>query len=227
MENLLVYLPFLVPVVVAQFGERKRWAQYATYGLLAAINIGLLGIAGLALLNEVVQAFMPKPVEPQTITINWLGVAAACLATSILAIPPLIPAVRRWLARSLPIEPKSTVHATALTFAVYQIGLSFGQMAVIGDLENLTKAGTRLTIWDVVLTGVPLTLFALAGVGLFIRRNGQSTLERLGLHRPTWKQLGAAVGLTVFLLALDLGVNLAWQEVNPTSHDLMDRVIKN
>jgi membrane protease YdiL (CAAX protease family) len=227
MTTLLVYLPFLAPAIVAQFAERERWAKYLTYGLLILINLGLLAITGLALLNQVATTVVPQAVQPAALTIDWLGVAMACLLTSILAFLPLIPAVPRLLARLLPIDPGSTVHMTALAFVVYQIGLSLAQMALIGNLENLTQGDLALTIWDIVLTGVPLTLFALVGVGLFVRRDWRSTLQRLGLRRPTWKQLLGAAGVTALFLGLDFIVNVAWQQIDPASYDLLDRVTSN
>jgi membrane protease YdiL (CAAX protease family) len=227
MTTLLLYLPFLAPVVVAQFAERERWAKYLTYGLLIAINLALLGIAGLALLNEIAATYLPQTVQPGSAGVDWLGVAVACLLTSAVAFLPLIPAVRRWVARLLPINADSTVHMTALAFVVYEIGLSLAQLALIGSLENLTESDLALTIWDVVLTGVPLTLFALAGVGLFIHRDWRSTLDRLGLRRPTWRHLILAAGLTVLFLGFDLVVNLAWQRFDPASYDLVNRVTNN
>ena len=203
MENLWIYLPFLVPAVVAQFGERKRWAQYVTYGLLIALNLGLLGVVGLALLNQFAVTFMPESLEAEALAVNWLAVAAVVLVTAIIAWLPLLPQVRGWLARWLPIEPGSMVHMTALVFAVYQIGLSLGQMALIGDLETLIDSELALTIWDVLLTGLPLILFALVGVGLFVRRDLGEGLQRLGLQWPTWRQLLAASGILVLLLALN------------------------
>jgi len=244
METLLLYLPFLVPVAAANLAERHRRSRYVThdprlntlidvglrympYGLLITINVGLLGIAALVLVNELAKMLIPDLVDAQAVAVNWWGVAAACLLTSILAFLPLFPAARRGLARWLPIDPDSPVHTTALAFAVYQIGLSLGQIALIGNLETLTDAELALSIWDVLLTGVPLALFALVGVGLFIRRDGRSTLERLGLRRPTWKQLAAAVGITAALLAFDFCTNLVWEGVAPASYDLMERVTEN
>ena len=241
MEELLIYLPFLVPVVVANFSERHRRSPYRTqdprtnamldaalrylpYGLLIAINLGLLGIAALALLNSLAQMLMPELIEPGAVAVDWLAVAAACFLTSALAFLPLIPAVRRWVARWLPIDPESIVHTTALTFAIYQIGLSLGQMGLIGGLENLVEAELALTIWDVLLSGIPLALLALLGVGLLIRRDGRDTAERLGLRRPTWKQLIVAVGITVLLLGFDFVVNWSWGEVDPSGYELLNRV---
>lgn len=244
MDQLLLFLPFLVPVIVANFSERHRISpynaqdprtgtildvalRYLPHTLLAVINLGLVGLAGLSLLNALAQLLLPEMVEPVALDVNWFAVALACLLTCLLASLPLIPHIRRWLARWLPIDPNSLVHMTALSFAVYQIGLSLGQMALIGDLENLIQAELALTVWDVLLSGIPFLLFALAGVGLLIRRDGRSTWGRLGLFRPNWRQLLAGAGITILLLAFDFFVNWAWQELDPTSYDLLERVSEN
>ncbi|MGD8466199.1 MAG: CPBP family intramembrane metalloprotease [Anaerolineae bacterium] len=227
MVDLLFYLPFLTPVVTAQFGQRRRWAVYATYGLLIAINLGLLGFVGLALLNQLAEVLSPGSMDPEALVVNWLVVAAICLLTAVVAFLPLIPVVRRWMARWLPIDPGSLVHTTALAFAVYQIGLSLAQLALIGNLETLADAEVALTPWDVVTTGIPLLLFGLAGVGLFVRRDVRGVVERLALRRPTLRQLLVAVGVTLLLLAFDYGVTLLWQAVDPAGYDLVDRVANN
>jgi membrane protease YdiL (CAAX protease family) len=244
MESLWLFLPFLVPVVVANLGERHRGMPYATgdsrlgrlldpalrytpYALLIAINLGLLAVVGLALLNQLAKLVMPGELEPQALAANWWGVALACLLAAIVACLPLIPTVRRWLAHWLPIDTDSIVHTTALAFATYQIGFSLAQMALIGDLETLIDSDLVLTIWDVILTGVPLLVFALAGVGLWIRRGWQGTFKRLGLLRPTWRQLLAGIGVTVLLLAFDFGVNLAWEGLDPAGYDVVNRVAEN
>ena len=244
MDQLLIFLPFLVPILVANLSERHRHRPYVAQNprtqelldlglrylpqvLLIAMNLGVLGLAGLSLLNELVGMLMPEMVDPEAMATNWLGSAAAYLITSAVAFLPLIPALRRWVARWLPIDPDSFVHTTALTFAVYQIGLSLAQTALIGSLENLTDVEMRLTIWDVILSGIPLALVALGGVGLLIRRDGRSTLERLGLRRPTWKQLVAAAAIAAVLIGFDAAVSLGWQEVDPTSYELLERVSEN
>lgn len=244
MDQLLIFLPFLVPVVVANFSERHRQRPYIAQNprtqelldlglrylpqvLLIAINLGLLGLAALSLLNALATVLMPEMVDPEVMTVNWLGSAAAYMITSALAFLPLVPAVRRWVARWLPIDPDSVVHGTALTFVIYQIGLSLAQTALIGNLENLTDVEMRLTIWDVILSGIPLTLLALLGVGLLIRRDGRSTLERLGLRRPTWRQLVAAAGIAALMIGFDTAVSLTWQEVDPTGYELLQRVSEN
>ncbi len=244
MEILLLTLPLLVPIVWANFSERHRLSPYVTgnqqrdravdlllrygpYALLGVINLAILAFVGLALLNQVATMLAPESMPPQAQAANWWAVAVVALLTALLACLPLILAVRRWLARWLPINPDSVVHTTALAFAVYQIGLSLGQMAVIGDLENLVATEFALTMWDILLTGLPLVLVGLAGVGLMIRRDGRLTLDRLGLLRPTWMQLLLAAGVTVLLLGFDWGVNLAWEQIDPEGYHLIERVTEN
>jgi membrane protease YdiL (CAAX protease family) len=70
-------------------------------------------------------------------------------------------------------------------------------------------------------------LFAVAGVGLWIRRGGRSTCQRLGLQAPSWRQLLAAAGITVLLLGFDFAVNATWEQVAPSSYDLLQRVSEN
>ena len=244
MEQLLIFLPFLVPVIVANYAERHRRSpytlgspgasrnldlalRYLPYGLLIAINVGLLGLSVLALFNALALMVMPELAEPGVQAGGWLGMSAASFLTALVAFLPLVPQIRRWLARWLPIDADSLVHMTALAFAVYQIGLSLGQMALIGDLELLANSEDILTIWDVILSGVPFVIFALAGVGFFIRRQGPGTWERLGLRRPTWKQLFAAVGIAGLMLGFDFLVSWVWQGIDPTGYDLLEKVNEN
>lgn len=222
--SFLLFLPFVALVVVANLGERQRWARFVTYGSLIATNVALLGIVAVALLIGLLQAVSPQTAAQDTLVGKRWAVSAICLLASAVASLLLVPAVRRFLARWLPIDPGSMVHMTALAFAVYWIGLSATELLLIGDLQALTQADMSLSILDVLLTGLPLLLFAFVGVGLFTRRSGRDVLDRLGLCRPTGKQLLAAAGCTVLLLVFDFGVNWAWQALDPSGFDQLQQV---
>jgi hypothetical protein len=163
--------------------------------------------------------------QPGALDANWLVLAVAAFLTALFGFLPLFRAVRAWLARWLNIDPESHVHMTALAYAIYQIGLSLGQMALIGSPETLAELGMSLTIWDVLLSGLPLLAFALVGVGLWIRRNGRQVLERLGITGITWRQLLVAAGIVVLLLGFDLLINQLWQEVDPFGYSSMEDVM--
>jgi membrane protease YdiL (CAAX protease family) len=215
----LLFVPFLALVAVANLAEQRPWARYVTFGSLVAINLGLLGLAGLTLLNAAILGWKPELLPAQSRGIHWLTVSAICAGTALLACAPLLSPVRRGISRVLPIDATSTVHATALAFAVYELGLGLGQMALLGDMTILAEAGLSLTIWDVLLSGLPLLLLALLGVGWLLRRTGRQVLERLGLRLPTWRHVLLAVGITALLLALDYGLNMAWQAVDAAGYE--------
>ena len=52
-------------------------------------------------------------------------------------------------------------------------------------------------------------------------------MQRLGLSRPTWRQLLYAGGATALLLGFNLAVNLAWQQIDPVGFDRINRVTEN
>ncbi|HNS50722.1 MAG TPA: CPBP family intramembrane metalloprotease [Anaerolineae bacterium] len=216
--SLLLFLPFIALVVVANLGERQPWARYTTLGLLILTDVVLLGGGLLFALLGVLQAVDPTAAAVPGLAGSVWGLAAALFGTGIVAVLPLIPAVRRGLARILPIDASSPVHMTALAFAVYEVGLVLGEMALIGDISTLAEAAQALTPWDVLLSGLPLLLLALAGVGLIVRRGGVQTLERLGLRLPQWRHLLLAAVLIAALLALDYGVNAAWEALDPAGY---------
>jgi membrane protease YdiL (CAAX protease family) len=244
MQELLIFLPFLLPVIAANLSERHRrqpysWAdpqrnpgldsalRYAPYGLLVAINLGLLAIAGFSVLNQLAVQFVPEAAEQDAAQVQWLWVALAAFLTSLAGFVPMFRPVRRRLSRWLNIDPDSLVHMTAVAFVVYQIGLSLAQMALIGSLETLAQAELELTVRDVILSEIPLLLFALFGVGLFIRRDGEGVADRLGLDRPTWKQVVAALGIAALLLGFDYVISLVWQNLDPLGYDVLERVTEN
>ena len=221
MESMLLFLPFVLVVILANVGERQLWARYLTYASLIATNVALFGAAVLALLLALIGELRPELVGWLPWAINWPVVALVCLLTSLLASVALLRPARSWLAQRLSLEAHSMVHTTAVVYAVYLVGGSLAQAALIGDLENLILVGLSLSVWDVLLTGLTMLLFALVGVGLVVRRDVRKTLERLGVGGLSWRQLAGVVCLTVLLLALDYGVNAAWEAIDPASYGVL------
>jgi hypothetical protein len=222
--SFLLFVPFLALVVVANLGEQRPWARYTTYAALVLSDLALLGLALLFAVTALMTGLSPGSVPDVGLDPNWPAVAAACALTALLAALPLIPAVRRGLARVLPIDPASIVHMTALAFAVYEVGLTLAQIALIGDLTNLVETGMTLSNWDVLLSGLPLLLFGILGVGFLVRRSGRQVLDRLGLHLPNWKQWLLAGALIAGLLAFDWAVSWAWEQLDPAGYAALTSV---
>jgi membrane protease YdiL (CAAX protease family) len=216
-----LYLPFLGLAVLANFGDKNKVLRFLTYGLLALLDLALLGGGLLAMVVPLLAVVRPLPPA------NYGGLAVNLGLTAVLGALPLIPAVRRGLARWLEIEPTSCVHTTALSFAVYFVGLTLAQVALIGDLSKLTSVEARLSVLDMLATTLPLALMALAGVGLLMRRDLRATLERLSLRWMTARQWGLVILIILFFMTFDYTVLWVWQQLWPASHILVSDITTN
>ena len=216
-----LYLPFLGLAVLANLGEENKGLRFLTYALLGLLDLALLGGGLLAMIAPLLTAGHPLPPA------NYGGLAVTLGLTAVLGALPLVPAVRRGLARWLKIEPTSCVHTTALAFAVYFVGLTLAQVALIGDLSKLTAVEARLSVLDMLTTTLPLALMALAGVGFLMHRDLRATLERLGLGWMTTRQWGLAILVILLFLAFDYTVLWLWQQLWPDSHTLVGDITTN
>ena len=216
-----LYLPFLGLAVLANLGEENKVLRFLTYALLVLLDLALLGGGLLAMIAPLLTAGRLLPPA------NYGGLAVTLGLTAVLGALPLIPAVRRGLARWLEIEPTSCVHTTALAFAVYFVGLTLAQVALIGDLSKLTSVEARLSILDMLATTLPLALMALVGVGFLVRRDLRATLERLGLGWMTVRQWSLVILVILLFLAFDYTVLWVWQQLWPASHTLVGDITTN
>ena len=220
---LLQFVPFLLLVLLANFGERERTVRIVTYVLLALIDaacaLGGLLFAVAHLLRPFIE--LQNFIFPD---LNLLGMALMLFIVGALGFLVLLPMVRRWLARATRTNPDSPVQTTAFSLAIYYVGLSIGQVLLLGGLEGLALLPIEATTPDLLLSGLSLAVFGILGVGYPIRRRGGETLERLGLRKPTLRQLGfAAVAIAGFLL-LDYTVAKVWYALNPEQYELIGRV---
>lgn len=231
-------LPFAPLAVLAYLGVERRWARYLALLWLAVLVLAftVLGLAagsvsllqGLANVPE--RAGMPltdvqllpgggrRLVTLIVGSLIALALGAICLAGS----------VRRGLARLLPLDPESFVHAIALSAVVSIALLCLVPLAAVGQppliaLTNLLLAeGSALAGAQDAPVMLRTTVYALVWilpvaficVGLGVRRGLRQAAARLGLVRLTWAQLGAGLGLALLLVAgvqvLSLALDHVW-----------------
>jgi len=217
-------VPFMLVALVANLTERNRQYRWITQALLVLGNLLVLFSALLVLLMKLAYGLSEAPLEMLPVEPRW-GTAAAILAlTGLLGFVPLVPGVRRLLARRLDIDPDSTVHTTALVFAVYMVGLTLMQIPFIGGLEGLEKLEVSLGSLDLWLQALALLLMGLIGVGLGLRRGVKETAARLGLRWPSWRTWLSVIGLVILLQALDFGVAAGWSALDPASYERIGRI---
>jgi len=122
---------------------------------------------------------------------------------------------RQQLARVIPIDPRSAVHATALALSVVLVGSQLASQLSGDVLTQQASSGPALGPADLVANELPFLIAAFLGVGLFIRRRPAAALERLGLVRPTPWQVLLAVGAAGLFFAFGTGMDALAHVVTP------------
>ena len=215
--------PFLVLAVLAQLGEKRAWARVLAYAWLVllvltlcvvvlGLTIGTLASAG----GEAAQ--IPHPAD---VGRTLLGIVGSLLLASTL----LFGAVRRQVARLLPINPDSVTHKVALFFLVFFTIISFVQLAILGGQPPLLVKAEGATVEELtggrsaagqildMLYSLGWTLpMAVVAAGYPVYRSLGGAVARLGFTRPSRQQVLLGLALAVVLVGVFSGVDqtVAW-----------------
>ena len=229
----LQVFPFAVLAFFAYLGLRQGWARVVAFLCLFALLLGLaavsiLSVLGVLLIRAQALAGSPDPAKlVAAITSPQLGVVTIWMIVGLaVAGLLLLPPVRRAAAQVLPIDPRSSVHAIALSIVVGSTIMSFGQLVAAGGVppilemvkavpEATNKAKGDTSDLLVMIYGFAWTFpGALVAGGFPVVRTLREVLRRLGLVRPTTRQVLGAIGLAVLLAAasmlLDAGIGRLW-----------------
>ncbi len=217
MRAILPYLPLFGVTLMANLGTRRRAWRVLAYGCLGALNAGALAV-GLLLLAAPLASRLTQSAPAMTPSRLGLSLTACALMGTALLIAP----VRVLLSRYLRVDPRSPVHTTALTFAVYLCGTS---LAVLRGAEALVSSTALTGIGPGFLVAgqAVFVLFALTGVGLGIRRNLSQTLRRLGLSGPEAGHLKTIIAIILGFLAFDFAISWLWQTLWPANYQSVMR----
>lgn len=215
-----LFAPLIFILVLANVAEARRqqgepyqgWA--VTSYVILALFYGLAILGGLAinlisllmqqqpaLLDQVgLQQGADNPLlQFDSLPLLGLGLWLPSLIGILLLLPP----VRRWFARFIPIDAASPVHAVALALSVLVViqllfTLGVGLTNLAETLAEQEAAGiTTNTLLGLWVQQLMTAVFALFGVGWLVRRDWAATLRRLGLVAPTPGNvvLGIVIGL--------------------------------
>jgi membrane protease YdiL (CAAX protease family) len=141
--------------------------------------------------------------------------AIVMMLTGIAAATILGDSVRTAIARVIPIDPSSAVHATALVLTIVLVGSQLANQLAVDVLSQQASAGPTLTPLDLVAQELPFLFAAALGVGLFIRRGPAATLDRLGLVRPTGWQIVLGLGAAFVFFAFGSGMDALGHVISP------------
>jgi membrane protease YdiL (CAAX protease family) len=217
---LTTFLPLFVIIWVANLAEAQRergepasglsWVVYIlmgamyTAGILAGVFLQLIGV-----LAEINPTYLIGPLpEVPVDSMNLL--ALGIWLPSLIGILLLLSPVRRFIAKTIPIDPENPVHAVSLSLTMLAfvnlmvtLGVGLGTFADMLAEEEMGE-NTIVVLW---LQQIMTALLAAIGVGWLTRRSIRPTLDRLGLVIPTGKQwligIGCALGMVVIVFFVE------------------------
>lgn len=201
--------------------------------LLAGAMLHLFGLlakgGGLGAQGEISGV---DPQLSQTIIQSLPYIGSSFWIPSLVGILLLIPAVRRNLVRRLPLDPNNMVHTVSLTSSMF-IWIYFFFFLSIGldTISELTSStgespNPMPSLWAQQIT---FFVMALIGVGWLTRRNLRGSFRRLGLVRPTSRQVLIGIGSGLLLvtgaLLLEQIANLAGFTQDPHVEKLTEDLL--
>ncbi len=200
--TLLLPLPL---IVTANAVIGKSWASLAT-GILAGLTSGATFLFGALIFAGVL-----GPPAPGAFV---SGFAIAVMVTAALAAVVASNPVRERVARIVHVDPENPVHTLALVLAVILLGLQLAFLTFV-DVLAADRSQPPLTVGDLFGQELPFLIIALAGIGLWTRRNAIQSAGRLGVVKPAWWHVTLALAAAGLFFAFGQAVVLLSQALTP------------
>jgi membrane protease YdiL (CAAX protease family) len=214
-------LPFIILALLAYGGLRSTALRALAWIWLAVLTLGAALVAFSSLndaLPPAAQLGAEEPAPELWVAAVWI--ALGLVAGWACALPP----IRAHLARLIPIDPDSYIHAIALVVVVSVTIVFTVPVAVLGEpplLAQLARDGAGPIEGDSrddvyrLLWLIPAAMLA---VGWPLVREWRGALARLGLVRPTLRQVGLALcagaAMVILFGLLDYLIAGAWEALN-------------
>mgnify|MGYP001222996077 CR=1 FL=1 len=208
--------PIVILALLAYVGDQHRLVRYSATLWLLGILFCLFSVTLMLTLAPV--ASLSSDPDSLDRSLESLPVATICIALLVSLGAGLISLVgfSRWfrgtLARVLPFDPDSHIHTIGLVCVLAMIVMPLVPLLVTGnapflnaDLQALLGIGTEEPGSSVKLDTYSL-IWTIIGsfflVGLWIKRDIPGTLERLGLVRPTARQVLIGIASGILLVGI-------------------------
>lgn len=212
MGDLLIGLAGLLLIVLAnvivKYGDVGWRRGFDLVLLLLQLPLLLIGLLFLLIRDD------PRLAEQLPGIHAPVTAGAILVATAVWGMLSASYAGRAWLARLMKIAPGSAVHALALVLVGWVVG-NFLLQATQIDLSQLVQSMGQIDVRLMVGQLLLFLLLSVLGVGLFIRRDGRETCQRLGLEMVSLRQLISGLKWLVVLIVAQAVLNIAWLALAP------------
>jgi uncharacterized protein len=236
-------IPFAVLALFAYLGIDRDWARVLALLWLFVLLLGIGGVGVMAVfaallaragllpqLTSTAPLTQAQPLDSAAIAAAIfspaMGVGILSVLVSLVAAGLMfVPSIRRAIARVLPIDPSSFVHMIALAIVVGGTLISLGQLVATGgspamlevvkaspDVAEAAAASDQLLM--IVYAFVWTFPGAVIAGGFPVVRSFGGALRRLGLVRPTVRQVAGALGIACLMVVgatlLDNAISSIW-----------------
>jgi membrane protease YdiL (CAAX protease family) len=220
-EIILEVSPFLLLFFFLQFGMKQKDKHPLVYEWIIRIvyTLIIVSYAFVALSNAPALLKIARSHDEAT-----LQSVALCLV-SVVALLVFIPAIRRLIGQSIPIDPDNAIHTVSLslTFIVFHVYI----LTAFSLEQIIEKASQGTTISSLWTQDILLALTALLGVGWLQNRSTKKTLARLGIVRPTLRLvllgIAFAMGFVVINIVLEQLASITGFGLDPNVDKVTDQ----
>lgn len=226
MSEVIVLLVMMTPMAVIllfanraersrERGENSQGFEFVAYLLDGGLQLMTLFAGAILASLGRVQTLLPSgsgsAAFPGMDLENPQLLAWGLMACGLVGLVVLLPPVRRLLARVLPINPASTVHAVALSMTTLIALQLFLTLAIgLGNLaDGMVEEGGGVTIATVWIQALLFAALGFVGVGWPVRLTFSQTMERLGITRLTLGRFGVGLGLTAVMIGTLIAISAA------------------
>ena len=210
-------------ILLAQFGESRPWARWATMLILLASGL-LVFLFGIALLID--PAFFQRADRPfDAVRLGWTMILVGLFV--------LVPVIAGMLLSRGGNDPTlrgvpwtRPVHLTAWTLLVLFIGSNFG----VAAMDALSEIDIGNPLMLLIPQNLAFALAAVLGVGWGVRRSWPQVSERLGFTPPSARDflLGLAMALIMLFTTMLVGglVTLVFGSESGLSSGFNEQIIR-
>lgn len=185
-------------------GRAAKMGLYITFGFLWFV-LFLVGFSG------VFNAWRSGN-DPSTTNAFLL---ASGVATGI----ALIPQLRKQLARIMPFDANSYPDMVGLMFI-----LQAGVLAIFSTFAD-TETTVEVSYSSLVIDALTFAAIAYLAVGYLVTRTFKNATERLGLVKPTFRQVWIALGFVVIALFVSYTSSFLVEVLQPNLYDRLNETL--
>jgi hypothetical protein len=201
--ELLMLVPGLLLLVLANYTEKRKKLRMLTQVFL------MLSVL-LVLAEGVITLEMG---ESLGVLSNPLAYGVITIVSALFAMAVFLKPIRKRMARVMDIDPDNWLHATALVFVILLAGMSLA--AASGS--ELSALGSGISAESVLTQQAFFILVSFIGVGWLVRRKLGEAAKRLGIVKPSPRDIWMSIAYLFIIFAVVMLMGLISLALDPSA----------